>query len=186
MNIIGICGSLREGSHNRRLLEASRLLIEGRNSSLQIYDLSDVPLYNSDLDGPEKPAAVGRLLAAISAAHAILFATPEYNYSMSGVLKNAIDWASRPAFKSVLAGRPSAIVSASMSPQGGARAQVHLRDVLSGTLTPVFPAPHFLLASAHQAFDKSGALSDDGAAKRLERYLDEFLGWAAKQPPPAS
>ncbi len=178
MKILGISGSLRAASLNSRLLEAARrLLPEG--AEMEIFSsLADIPLYNADIDGDAKPQAVQALQQSIAACDALLFATPEYNYSIPGVLKNAIDWASRPAFKSVLARKPAAIVSASPGPLGGVRAHAHLRDVLAGTLTPVFLAPAFVLGSAQNAFDDAGRLVDETAQQRLTRYLAEFVDWA--------
>lgn len=180
MDILGISGSLRKDSYNTRLLSAAGVALAGR-ATLRIFDLSEVPLYNGDLDGDRKPAPVLQLQGAIAAADALLFATPEYNYSVPGVLKNAIDWASRPAYESVLRGKPSGIMSASPSSLGGARAQIHLRAVLAATLTPVFPAPEVLLASAHKAFDDSGKLVDEATAAFLAQYLNGYVEWAAKR-----
>ena len=92
-------------------------------------------------------------------------------------LKNAIDWASRPAFKSVLVNKPTGILSAAMSPVGGARAQTHLREILASTLAPVYPARDYLLPMAQNAFDSDGALNDETANRRLRRYLNDFVDW---------
>ncbi len=178
MNILGITGSLREGSFNRRLLQAAAAVTQSAGATVRRFELHDIPLYNGDLDGEEKPAAVEALRAAIADADGLLIASPEYNYGIPGVLKNAIDWVSRPAFKSVLAGRPTALLSASMSPVGGARMQAQLKNVLLGTLTPVYPAPEFLLPSAGNAFDEGGALTDPDARRRLERFVTGYLDWA--------
>lgn len=179
MKILGISGSLRSGSYNTRLLAVASTMVE-HAASLEIFDLASVPMYNSDLDGEHKPAAVDALLGAIAGADGILFATPEFNYSVPGVLKNAIDWASRPAFKSVLRGKPTAILSASPSTLGGVRAQVHLRDILAATLTPIYPSPDFLLASAHKAFDQSGMLVDASTRDFLHQFLEGYLDWAGR------
>ena len=176
MKILGISGSLRGASFNSLLLEAARRLVP-EGAQMEIFSLADIPLYNADIDGDAKPPPVQALQQSIAACDALLFATPEYNYSMPGVLKNAIDWASRPAFKSVLAHKPAAIVSASPSPLGGVRAHAHLRDVLAGTLTPVFLAPAYVLGSAQNAFDDAGRLVDETAERRLRRYLAEFVDW---------
>jgi chromate reductase len=176
MKILGISGSLRKGSYNTGLLEATlQLLPEGVEMTL--VGCGDIPLYNKDLDTTEKPEAVRHLLQAIRQADGILFATPEYNYSFSGVLKNAIDWASRPAYKSVLAGKPVAIVSASQGPIGGARAQAHLHHVLSATLSPVVPAPALVVSLAQNKFDGNGVLIDEDTKGRLAGYLGDFIAW---------
>lgn len=176
MNILGINGSLRKASYNRLLLKNAGILLDKR-ASLNVFDLCDIPLYNAELDGTAKPEPVQKFLDAISASDGLLFATPEYNYSIPGVLKNAIDWASRPAFKSVLVGKPAAIVSASQSAVGGVRAQVHLRDVFASTLTPVFQAPDCFLPFAQSAFTNTGDLMDDTTRQRVKRYLDGYVEW---------
>jgi len=176
MKILGLSGSLRRDSYNTRLLAAAAALAEP--AELSIYDYAAVPLYSEDVEGEGRPAAVNDLLAAIAGADALLLATPEYNHSISGVLKNAIDWASRPAFASVLVGKPTAVVSAAMSPIGGARAQQHLKVILASTLTPLYPANEYLLPLAQQAFDQSGALSDEIARDRLRRFMQGFVQWA--------
>ena len=177
MRILGISGSLRAGSYNSLLLDNAAASMENSHS-LEIHKLEGIPFYNEDLDDDSQPATVQRLLVAIQNADAMLLASPEYNHSIPGVLKNAIDWASRPAFKSVLIGKPVGILSASMSPVGGARVQMHLKDVLASTLTPVYPAPDYLLPMAQDAFDSEGKLTDQTATRRLRRYLAGFATWA--------
>ena len=113
-------------------------------------------------------------------ATALLFSTPEYNHSIPGVLKNAIDWASRPAYESVLAHKPAGILSASKSFVGGARVQGHLHQVLDSTLTLVYPAPEFLVPQSGDKFDATGALQDADTARRLRSYLYGFVIWAGK------
>ena len=178
MKLLGISGSLRKDSFNTLLLNTASAMLENR-AAMTIFDLADIPLYDADSDGPQKPAAVRRFIDALSEADGILIATPEYNYSIPGVLKNALDWASRPAYKSVLVNKPAAIVSASQSALGGVRAQVHLRDVLAATLTPVFPAPDCFLPMAQNAF-KAGELVDETFRQRLKRYLDGYVDWVGK------
>lgn len=180
LKVLGLSGSLRQDSYNTRLLRAAGELEGG--ITLTVYDYSDVPLYSEDLEGAGRPPSVTNFLAAIHGADALLIATPEYNHSISGVLKNALDWASRPAFESVLTGKPAGILSASMSPVGGARAQQHLKAILAATLTPVYPANEFLLGGAHEAFDEHGVLTDATARRRLNRYVSGLATWAAAEP----
>ena len=180
MHIIGISGSLRAGSYNTLLLNNAASLLEAPHT-LTSFSIASIPFYNEDLEQGERPTAVQELLDAVKSADAILFATPEYNHSLPGVLKNAIDWASRPAFKSVLVGKPAGVLSAAMSPVGGARVQMHIKDVLASTLTPVYAVPDYLLPSAHTVFDDSGALTDETAVRRLKRYLTGFVDWADSQ-----
>ncbi len=176
MKLLGISGSLRKGSYNTALLEnAGTLMPEG--VALTLVGCADIPHYNKDLDTENKPEEVLQFLQAIRYADGVLFATPEYNYSFSGVLKNAIDWASRPAYKSVLAGKPVAIVSGSQSLVGGARAQSHLRQVLSATLSPVLPSPPFLVPMVQDKIDGNGLLTDEDTRCRLARYIIDFIAW---------
>lgn len=176
MKLLGISGSLRSESLNVKLLHAAeKCLPEGVIFS--VISCKDLPLYEKDLDLETKPQAVQHLLQAISQSDCLLIASPEYNYSIPGILKNALDWASRPAYKSVLAGKPTAIVSASGSAVGGARMQVHLRDVLSSTLTPVMQSPPFLVPQAQEKFDEEGNLIDEDIGRRLEKYILDFVTW---------
>lgn len=179
MKLAGLCGSLRKDAYNLRLLHAAERLAEREGAKVEQGHIGAIPLYNSDLESDGMPESVASLKALLSEADALLIVSPEYNYSVPGPLKNAIDWLSRPAFKSVLAGRPTGILSASLSPVGGARMQAHLKSILSGTLTPVYPAPEYTLPSAQQAFDESGDLVDERAQAALARYVREFLAWAS-------
>lgn len=184
MKLIALCGSLRKDSFNRRLLIAATRLAEAEGASVAQGEIEALPHYNSDLEGSDLesgdlPESVVALKAAVAQADALLIVSPEYNYSVPGPLKNAIDWLSRPGFKSVLAHRPTGILSASMSPVGGARMQAHLKSILSGTLTPVYPAPEFTLPTAQNAFDESGDLVEERVRAALARYVREFLAWAS-------
>ncbi len=138
-------------------------------------------LYNEDIDEDKIPEEVTLLISEIESADAILFSTPEYNHCIPGVLKNAIDWASRPAFESSLKFKPCGILSASKSPVGGARAQASLKNILSSTLSPVFPSIEYLLLNAHEAFSAEAVLTDPEAKRRLERYVNGFVGWTERQ-----
>ena len=179
MKILGISGSLRQESFNTKLFQNAKELLSEENS-LEIFDISAIPLYNGELDGEEKPEAVTALKNTIEACDALLFASPEYNYSISGVLKNVIDWASRPAYQSVMAGKPAGIVSASGGPLGGARSQAQLRYVLAATLTPVFPEREYTVPNAGVAFDGNGQLKDDKMTGRLAAYLEKLVAWCAR------
>ena len=176
MKILAISGSLRAASLNTRLLEAAREHAPP-GIDIEVYRCGELPFYNQDIDGEIKPAAVTDLRERVLACDALLFATPEYNYSLSGVLKNAIDWMSRPAFMSPITHKPAALMSAAASPVGGARAQAHLKYILSGTLTPVFPSVEFLVPLAGAKFDADGRLVDEVTHGRLVRFLGDFSTW---------
>ena len=174
MQILGIIGSLRRESVNGKLLRAAEQCLPA-GAKMIITGCGDLPHYNSDLT--DKPEPVVRLLQLVNESDGLLIASPEYNFSIPGVLKNAIDWVSRPAYKSVLAGKPTAVISASPSLVGGARMQSHIREILAGTLTPVVPAPPFLVPTANDKFAADGRLADPDTLRRLERYMQEFVDW---------
>ncbi len=178
MKVLALIGSLRKDSFCRKLGLAARSAAPAGHA-FELTDARELPLYDQDLDGEEKPAAVQRLLEAVEAADALLVISPEYNYGIPGPLKNAIDWASRPAFRSPLKDKPTLVIACSLAPTGGARAHTQLCTVLSGTLTPVFPMPAFLVPAVHEKFDDSGALVDELTAGRLTRTLEQFGEWAA-------
>lgn len=177
--ILGLSGSLRRSSLNSALVRAAAAHAPD-GVSVELYDYGAVPLYDDDLpaDDPGR-AAVEALKAAIAAADGVLLAVPEYNYSLPGVLKNAIDWASRPAYHSPFRDKPVGVVSASMSFVGGARGQQHTKNVLMGMAAAVFPWPEFLVPSAHQKF-KDGRLVDDTTRGFLEQYMAGFSAWIEK------
>lgn len=180
MKILGISGSLRKNAYNTLLLEAAAETLP-KGITLEICGISDICLYNEDLDSAKKPEAVVRFLNKIHDADGLLFATPEYNHSIPGGLKNAIDWASRPAFESVLKAKPCGIISAAKSPIGGARAQADLKNILDSTLSPVYPSVEYLLGLAHEKFDMHGKLIDETASRRLQRYMTGFIDWIQQQ-----
>ena len=144
LNVVGIAGSLRRGSHNRGLIRAAVDLAPW-SMRVTLHDIGDLPLFNADVEALGDPDPVRRLKEAIGAADALLIATPEYNRCVPGVLKNAIDWASRPARQSVLTNKPVAIMGASTGGGGTARAQAHLRDGLGYTNGLVLPQPEVLV-----------------------------------------
>lgn len=176
LDIAVIVGSLRASSFSRKLaLEAARLAPEG--VTLRLQAIGDLPHYDGDLEVDGGPERVRALKAAITAADGLLFVTPEYNHSVPGVLKNAIDWASRPAFESCLARKPAALISCSPSPVGGARALSHLEVILVGTLTELVPAPSMAVGSVFAKFDDAGRLIDEATEARLTRLLADFAAW---------
>lgn len=177
MKILTIVGSLRKESFSRKIaVAAAQRAPDGVTFSTT--NAENVPLYNQDLDGDEKPPGVAAFVSEIEAADGLLFVLPEYNYGIPGPLKNAIDWASRPAFRSPLRGKPSLIVACSMAPTGGARAYNQLSTVLSGTLTPVYLMPSFLVPAVHEKFDDAGELTDEVTGARLQKTLIDFAAWA--------
>ncbi len=180
VRVLGVAGSLRRGSHNRKLLEAARDLAPD-GVEIKIFDLADIPLYNGDRDkDQERPEAVEEFKRAISEADALLFATPEYNHSIPGVLQNAIDWASRPAMKSPLAGKPVGIMGASPGALGAVRAQQQLKLVLLATLAAVMPHPGVAVGQVAEKFDNSGTLVHEPTRQFLAAFLGDLAQWSRR------
>jgi len=177
--ILGIAGSLRRHSYNRALLDAAQHLMSD-TVPIELFDLLPIPFYNEDLEAEETPVAVRMLRHRIAAADALLIATPEYNYAMPGVLKNALDWASRPAEDSVLRYKPVALIGASPSVYGTVRAQMMLRQVLLGTGSYVLTEPEMMVARAHEQFDALGKLQDKDTQERLRRLVDALVNWTQR------
>jgi len=178
LKILGIPGSLRQASFNRFALVAARSLLPP-GASLDIFELEGIPVYNQDLD-KQPPARVVELKARVRAADAILFATPEYNYSIPGALKNAIDWASRPYGDSAWQGKPVAVMGASVGILGSARAQYHLRQCF--VFLNMYPVnqPEVLIANAAQRFNERGELTDETSRDLIRKLLAELVAWTKK------
>ena len=178
LKILGIPGSLRKASFNRSALAAAQWLLPD-GASLDVFELEGIPVYNQDLD-KQPPARVVELKAHVRAADAILFATPEYNYSIPGVLKNAIDWASRPYGDSAWQGKPVAVMGASVGVLGSARAQYHLRQCF--VFLNMYPVnqPEVLIANAAQRFDERGELTDETSRDLIRKLLAELVAWTKK------
>jgi chromate reductase, NAD(P)H dehydrogenase (quinone) len=178
VNILGFAGSLRKNSYNKALLrEAAKLVPAG--ARLEIFDLEGIPPYNQDAEQPS-PDRVREFKAKIRSADAILIATPEYNYSIPGILKNAIDWASRPYTDNSFAGKPVAMMSASTGILGGARAQYHLRQVF--VFLDMYPInkPEVFVTFAPSKFDDKGNLTDETARKLIGELLRNLVAWTKK------
>jgi len=176
--ILGVAGSLRRASYNRAALRAAQSLTP-EGARLEISDIDGVPLFNQDQER-EPPAAVVELKRRVRAADAILFATPEYNHSFPGVLKNIIDWASRPFGESAWAGKPVAVIGCSSGVAGTARAQAHLRQVFVTLDMPALNQPQVLIANAAQKFDAEGNLTDEATKALIRQLLQNLAAWTRK------
>lgn len=178
IRILGIAGSLRKKSYNRAALNAAAdLLPEG--ATLEIFDIDGLPGFNEE-DEQNPQAKIVELKQKIRDADAILFATPEYNYSVPGVLKNAIDWASRPYGDNAWVGKPAAIMGASISFIGTARAQYHLRQ--SMVFLNMFPInqPEVMISNASERFDADGNLTDETSKKLIRQLLQNLVDWTRR------
>jgi chromate reductase, NAD(P)H dehydrogenase (quinone) len=176
LTVAGIAGSLRHASYNRGLIRAAAD-VAPEGILVVAHELGDLPLYNADVEALGDPEPVRRLKEAIAAADALLIATPEYNHCVPGVLKNAIDWASRPPRHSALTNKPIAIMGASTSGGGTARAQAHLRDGLAYTGGLVMPLPEVLVPLAASRFDDAGNLIDEDTRLAVHELLVSLADW---------
>jgi chromate reductase len=181
LKVLGISGSLRKGSYNSAALRAcAGMMPEGM--SLTITSIADLPLYNQDVFDAGLPEPVKRLRAEIAAADGLLIASPEYNFSVSAPLKNAIDWASRPPNQPFLE-KPVAIFSATGGPLGGARVQYDLRKILGQLVAHVQPKPEVFIGAAQTKFDAQGNLTDETSRKFLADLLAGFKTWIQRMKP---
>jgi len=176
--ILGFAGSLRRSSYNKALLRAA-VELTPKDAKLEIFDLEGIPLFNQDLED-RMPEKVKEFKAKIRTADAILIATPEYNFSVSGVLKNAIDWGSRPSGDNSFDGKPVAIMSASPGVLGGVRAQFHLRQVLVALNMYAVNRPEVIVASADEKIDEKGNLMDEKARKKIQQLLESLVDWTER------
>lgn len=176
--ILGFAGSLRKGSYNRSLLRAAAELTP-KDARLDIFDLEGIPPFNQDLE-KQLPERVKDFKAKIKAADAILMVTPEYNYSVSGVLKNAIDWASRPYGDNSFEGKPVAIMGASTGMLGTARAQYHLRQTCVFLDMHPINRPEVFVTYAQHKFDSDGRLKDEDTRKIVRALLTSLVAWTRR------
>jgi chromate reductase len=178
VKILGIAGSLRRDSYNRATLRAA-IELAPDGASIETLELDGIPAFNQD-DDQNPPAIVVELKKRIREADAILFVTPEYNYSVPGVLKNAIDWASRPYGDSAWNGKPAAIMGASVGAFGTARAQYHLRQMM--VFLNMFPVnqPEVMIGNASERFDAQGNLTHDATKEFIRQLLQNLVDWTRR------
>jgi len=178
VRILGIAGSLRRGSYNQAALRAAKLLVP-ENSEIDLFQLDGIPMFNED-DEKRPPSSVLELKKRIRRADAVLIVTPEYNYSIPGVLKNAIDWASRPYGDSAWNGKPAAIMGASVGTFGTARAQYHLRQIM--VYLNMFPInqPEVMIGNAAERFDDAGNLTDESTKDFIRKLLSNLVAWTQR------
>jgi chromate reductase len=170
MKVLAISGSLRKGSYNTMLLHAAQKLAPA-GVTITIADISQIPLYNEDVHDAGDPAAVSALKAQIRAADTVLLATPEYSFSLPGVFKNTLDWLARPP-EPPFNGKVVAILGATTSQVGTARAQYHLRQVLQGMGAFTLGKPEIFIREAPTKFSATGELTDAATAKLITELLD--------------
>jgi len=171
--LLGISGSLRRESYSTFLLETLSQSLAGR-VDLEVLRLNDVPLYDQDLDTANPPHGVAYLRAAIGAADGVIIASPEYNYGISGVLKNALDWASRPYGQATLTGKPVLTLSSSMAATGGVRAQAQLNETLLAIGAKLVIRPQIVVASVHEKV-RDGRFSDTATLDFMRAGVDDLI-----------
>jgi chromate reductase len=177
IRIAGVSGSLRQASFSTALIKLLARHLQPA-IELSLVDIREVPLYDEDLDGDNKPAAVHAVNAAIAKADAVLFVTPEYNHGVPGVLKNTLDWISRPVFNSVLKNKPVTIITSSLAFTGGVRAQYQLRETLISMLAHVAPGPEVVVGGVHTKFQDEAFLDQptlDFMLSSLDRLRSEVV-----------
>jgi chromate reductase len=173
IRLVGLGGSLRRESYSMAVLRTLKDKCAAK-AEVRIHPLDAVPLYNGDLDGDHPPEAVRALKQAVTESDGLLVCTPEYNYGTSGVLKNALDWASRPGYESPLKGKPALIVSTSPGAIGGARAHLQVRETLSAALARVVARPQVTIGQVHQKV-KDGVLVDASTIEFSLAAIDELI-----------
>ena len=178
VRILGIAGSLRRESYNRAALRAATQLVP-EDATIDIFEIDGIPGFNQD-EEQNPPAKIVELKRRIREADAILIVTPEYNYSIPGVLKNAIDWASRPYNDNAWDGKPAAIMGASIGTIGTARAQYHLRQMF--VFLNVFPInqPEVMIANASERFDAEGKLTHEATREFIRQLLQNLVEWTTR------
>lgn len=178
VKILGFAGSLRKDSFNKALLHAALELLP-KDAKLEIFDLEGIAPFNQDLE-ENMPRKVKEFKKKISSADAILIATPEYNYSVPGVLKNAIDWASRPYGDNSFEDKPVAVMSASGGMLGGARAQYHLRQTLVSLNMHPINRPEIIVPFADEKIDEKGRVTDEKTRKKIKELLESLTTWTRR------
>ena len=171
--LVAISGSIRRASNCTAVLRSLQPLLPPE-VEVQLVPLDDIPPYNADLDGDTPPEPVARLKRAIAEADGLVLCSPEYNFGMPGVLKNALDWASRPAFASPLKGKPVLVMTSSPAFTGGVRAQAQLRDTLGGTLSRVIARPQVVIAGVNGKIE-DGRLADATSLAFALEAIDDLI-----------
>src|SRR5687767_9199343 len=182
LRVLGFAGSLRARSYNGALLRSAQELAPA-GMAIEIYESIELPLFNEDIEAQGDPEPVATFKTAIREADALLIATPEYNHGVPGVLKNAIDWASRPPRGAPLGGKLAAIIGASPGMVGSARAQTQLRQAFNFTNTYAMLQPEILVGRAHEKFDAEGRLVDETTRVFLAKFLASFHAWVMERRP---
>ena len=175
LQVVGISGSLRQDSYNRKVLQIAKMIAAKLDTEVKEVDLKqlELPVYDSDIESQGFPAAVQRLRNVVEHANVLLIASPEYNHSISGALKNAIDWLS--ITKNILSGKTVAMFGASTGLYGTLRAQIHLRQILTALNVTMLPQPQIFIRSANEAFNEDGSLKDIKLYNQLKELVEKTI-----------
>jgi chromate reductase len=180
--MLGLAGSLRRASFNRGLIRAAAEL-SPEGVTVETHEIGDIPFFNRDVEDRGDPTPVKELKEKIRSSDAVLIATPEYDYAISGVLTTALDWAMRPP--SPLRHKPVGIMGASPGGAGTARGQMVLRQILLHAPAYVLPEPQMLVSNARERFDENGNLTDEETRERMQRFLKALVEWTERLKKPA-
>jgi len=182
LQLLGISGSIRQHSTNTAVLEALRLrIIRSGDAEMMLFGLEEIPPYNSDLEGAKLPQSVRALKEAIRSCDGLVLCSPEYNHGMSGVLKNALDWASRPSYQSVLKGKPTLIMTSAPSPVGGARAVQQIRETLASCLSRVVARPDVVIPKINEKIVE-GKFVDEVALAHAQQAIGDLIAEIRRGP----
>jgi len=179
IKVLGIAGSLRKHSNNMSLLKAAAEL-KPENMEIEIFGLADIPFYNQDLDKGNLPESVRIFKEKITAASSLLIASPEYNHSITGVLKNAVDWASTPSSNSPLNKKPYAVMGVSGGASGTIRSQMHFRQIAAENNMFGMNKPEIYLTMGKSKFNENDELTDEPTRERLKKFLEAFYDWTIR------
>lgn len=177
MQFLLLAGSFHSRSYTHALLDVIESILQPHQTTRPALDT--LPFYSEDL-ATDKPDTIKELLKLAEQCDGIIVCSPEYNHSIPAVLKNAIDWASRPAFKSPLKDKPVTIITQAQSPVGGARAQAHIKLVFDSTLSLIHPCHEMMITGVKDIFDMQMQLTDAKTRERLQRHMEDFLGWIGR------
>ena len=176
MRFMLLSGSFHKRSISLGIIREIVLYLQGHECTVPRLD--ELPFYSEDLEAESKPKNVSRFIEEVSLCDGMIFCTPEYNHSIPAVLKNAIDWASRPAFRSPLKEKPVAIITQAVSEVGGARAQAHLKLILDSTISKIQPIHEMMISGVNNKFNESQSIIHDKTLERLHRHINDFVSFA--------
>lgn len=179
MNLLLLSGSFHQNSYSMDLLKAMQEML-AQEHECALPNLLELPFYSEDIAGAKMPQVVKQFIHLVGACDGIVVCSPEYNHSIPAVIKNAIDWASRPAFNSCLKHKPVTFFTQASSPVGGARAQAHFKLVFDSCLSLIYPSHEQMIFAVHSKFDENLVLTHQGTAAHIQSHLESFMAWISQ------